>query len=108
MDLLTCTNTFVSHADRLIGLFSTFLVLLVLFSLLITFSLFSLLITFSLFSLFSTVFLFTVFHFFQRFGHRVGRQLHVQRGAENFASGGARLARQAHARGDECLCGVVW
>ena len=46
MDLLTCTNTFVSHADRLIGLFSTFLVLLVLFSLLITFALFSLLITF--------------------------------------------------------------
>ena len=96
MDLLTCTNTFVSHADRLIGLFSTFLVLLVLFSLLITFSLFSLF-SFSLF-----------FTFFQRFGHRVGRQLHVQRGAENFASGGAGLARQAHARGDECLCGVVW
>ena len=105
MDLLPCTNTFVSHADRLIGLFSTFLVLLVLFSLLITFSLFSLLITFSLFSLFSFSLFFT---FFQRFGHRVGRQLHVQRGAENFASGGARLARQAHARGDECLCGVVW
>jgi hypothetical protein len=70
-----------------------------------TFALFSLLITFSLFSLFSFSLFFT---FFQRFGHRVGRQLHVQRGAENFASGGARLARQAHARGDECLCGVVW
>ena len=108
MDLLTCTNTFVSHADRLIGLFSTCLVLLVLFSLLITFSLFSLLITFSLFSLFSLFSFSLFFTFFQRFGHRVGRQLHVQRGAENFASGGARLARQAHARGDECLCGVVW